>query len=96
MLWSKWKVVKRKEKGYYNAYRRAAGIVLAGINTSPKGGQHQEPFYSRHNNLSICQKVQLAFDNLATIEGLVVLSSLSRGVNAWEDSASSPSIDAIM
>ena len=69
-------------------------MVLAGIDTSPMGGQHQEPFYSRHNNLSICQ--QAAFDDLATIEGLVVLSSLSRGVNAWVDHTSSPSIVAIL
>ena len=68
-------------------------MVLAGIDTSPKGGKHQEPFYGRHNNLSICQ--QVAFDDLATIEGLLVLSSLSRGVNAWEDNTSSPSVDAI-
>ncbi len=67
---------------------------LAGIDTSPRGGQHQEPFYSRHNNLTIWQQVYLAFDHLATIEGLVVLSSLSRGVNAWEDDTSSPSIVA--
>ncbi len=37
-------VVNRKYKGYCNAYRRAAGMVLAGIDTSPKGGQYQEPF----------------------------------------------------
>ena len=65
-------------------------MVLAGIDTCPRGGQHQEPFYSRHNN-----QVHLPFDHLATIEGLVVLSSPSRGVNAWEDHSSSPSIVAI-
>ena len=69
-------------------------MVLAGIDTSPKGGQHQEPFYSRHSNLPICQQVHLAFDDLATIEGLLILSSLGRGVNAWEDHTSSPSIVA--
>ncbi len=49
-------------------------MVLAGIDTYPKGGQHQhdqEPFYSRHDNLSIGQQVHLAFDDLVTIEGLV-------------------------
>ena len=69
-------------------------MVLAGIDTSPKGGHHQEPFYSRHNNQQV--QVPLAFDDLATIEGLLVLSSLSRGVNAWENYASSPSKDTIM
>ena len=68
---------------------------LLGIDTSPKGGQHKEPFYSRHNNLSICQQVDIAFDDLATIEGLVLLYSLSIGVNAWKDHTSSPSIVAI-
>ncbi len=46
-------------------------MVLAGIDTLPPGGQHQEPFYSRHNNQG-----HLPFDDLANIEGLVVLSSL--------------------
>ncbi len=44
---------------------------------------------------TFCQQVQLAFDDMATIKGLLVLPFISRGVNAWGDNASSPSIDAI-
>ncbi len=44
--------------------------------------------------VAIVTTFPFTFDHLATIEGLLVLSSLSRGVNAWEDHSSSPSLVA--
>ena len=46
----------------YGVFRRAPGIVLPGIDTSAKGGQYQQPFYSRQiikgklNLLAKCAK----------------------------------------
>ncbi len=80
------------EELVYGDYRRAAGMVLPSIDTSAKGGQYQKPFYSRQ---IIKGKENLLFV-MATIEGLLVLSSLRRGVNASEDMTSSPSIGIII
>ncbi len=77
----------------YGDYRRAACMVLPSIDTSAKGGQYHKPFYSRQiikGKLLANRKVAMA-----TIEGLLVLSSLRRGVNASEDLTTSPSIGII-
>ncbi len=79
----------------YGVYRRAAGIVLPGIDTSAKGGQYQQPFYSRQiikGKVNLLAYVKVV---MATIEGLLVLSSLRTGVKASEDHTSSPSIGII-
>ncbi len=76
----------------YGVYRRAAGIVLPGIGTSAKGGHYQESFYSRQI-IKDKGKVNLLANRkvvMATIDGLLVLSSLRRGVNDSEDHTSSP------
>ncbi len=78
------------EELVYGDYRRAAGMVLPSIDASAKGGQYQDPFYSRQIIKGKHRKVVMA-----TIEGLLVLSSHRRGVNASEDHTSSPSIDVI-
>ncbi len=62
-------------------------MVLPSVDTSAKVGQYHKPFYSRQ---IIKGKVNLVV--MATVEGLLVLSSLRRGVNASEDHTSSPSI----
>ncbi len=70
-------------------------MVLPSIDTSAKGGQYHKPFYSRQ---IIKGKVNLLANGkvvVATIEGLLVLSSLRRGVNASEDYTSSPSMGII-
>ncbi len=72
----------------------AAGVVLPSIDTSAKGGQYHKPFYSRQI-IKGSYKVNLLVV-IATIEGLLVLSSLRRGVNASEDMTSSPSIGVII
>ena len=64
------------EELVYGDYRRAAAMVLPSIDTSAKGGQYHKPFYSRQ---IIKGKVSLLTNRMvvmATIEGLLVLSSL--------------------
>ncbi len=54
-------------------YRRTAGMVLQSIDTSAKGGQYHNPFYSRQ----IIKGMVNLLVVVATIEGLLVLSSLT-------------------
>ena len=71
-------------------------MVLPSIDTSAKGGQYHKPFYSRQ---IIKGKVNLLANRkvvMATIEGFLVLSSLTRGVNASGGHTSSPSIGIII
>ena len=71
-------------------------MVLPSIDTSARGGQYHKPFYSRQiikGNVNLLANRKVV---MATIEGLLVLSSLRRGVNASEDMTSSPSISVII
>ncbi len=65
-------------------------MVLPSIDTSAKGRQYHKPFYSRQmikGKVTGREKVVMA-----TTEGLLVLSSLRRGVSANEDDTRGPSI----
>ena len=69
-------------------------MVLTSIDTSAKGGQYQEPFYSRQ---IIKGKVTLLANGkvvMATIEGLLVLSSQALTPLLREDNTSNPSVVA--
>ena len=68
-------------------------MVLPSIDISVKGGQYHKPFYSRQiikGNVNLLANMKVV---MVTIEGLLVLSSLRRGVNASEDHIISPSIE---